>query len=61
MVAENEDFDNESQNFLSRPYHFNFFKGCLPQILPGPFMNSLSHMSIAVVRNNSPVLITRHA
>ena len=27
---------------LSRPYHFKFFKGCLPQILLGPFLNTLS-------------------
>ena len=25
----------------SRPYHFKFFKGCLPQILLGPFLNNL--------------------
>ena len=24
-------------------YPFNFFKGCLPQILLGPFLNTLSH------------------
>ena len=24
-----------------RPYHLKFFKGCLPQILPGPFLNTL--------------------
>ena len=30
---------------LSRPYPFKFFKGCLPQILFGPFFNTLSHMS----------------
>ena len=29
---------------LSRPYHFKFFKGCLPQISIGPFLNTLSHM-----------------
>ena len=29
---------------LSRPYHLKFFKGCLPQILPGPFLNTLSHL-----------------
>ena len=27
---------------LSRPYPFKFFKGCLPQILLGPFLNTLS-------------------
>ena len=28
---------------LSRPYLFKFFKGCLPQILLGPLLNTLSH------------------
>ena len=27
----------------SRPYHFKFFKGCLPQMLLGPFLNTLTH------------------
>ena len=27
-----------------RPYHFIFLKGCLPQILLGPFLNTLTHM-----------------
>ena len=26
---------------LGRPYHFKFFKGCLPSILLGPFLNGL--------------------
>ena len=29
---------------LGRPYHFNFFKGCLPRILLGLFLNTLSHL-----------------
>ena len=29
---------------LSRPYHFKIFKGCLPQILLGPFLNTCSHL-----------------
>ena len=29
---------------LGRPCHFNFFKGCFPQILFGPFLNALNHM-----------------
>ena len=29
-----------SQIGLSRPYHLKFFKGCLPQILFGPFFNT---------------------
>ena len=24
-----------------RPHHLKFFNGCLPQILPGPFLNTL--------------------
>ena len=28
---------------LSRPYPFNFYRGCFPQILLGPFWNTLSH------------------
>ena len=27
---------------LGRPYHFSFFKDCLPQILLGPFWNNLT-------------------
>ena len=33
---------------LSRPYHFKFFKGCLRQILLGPFFNTLSHIILTV-------------
>ena len=29
---------------LSKPYPFKFFKGCLPQVLLGPFLNTLSHI-----------------
>ena len=32
---------------LSRPYPFKFFKGYLPQILPGPLLNTLSHMLLS--------------
>ena len=32
--------------WVSRPYHFKFFKGCLPQILLGPFLNTLTHIVI---------------
>ena len=31
-------------NKQSRPYPLKFFKGCLPQILLGPFLNTLSQM-----------------
>ena len=34
------------KNCFNRSYHFNFFKGCLPQILLGPFINTLSHLFI---------------
>ena len=27
--------------YLNRPYPFKFFKDCLPQILIGPFLNTL--------------------
>ena len=30
------------EDSLSRPYPFKFFKGCLLQILLGPFLNTLS-------------------
>ena len=36
---------------LSRPYNFNFFKGCLPQISLGPFLNTLPHIFISNVSN----------
>ena len=29
---------------LSGPYHFKFFKGSLPQILLGTFLNTLTHI-----------------
>ena len=29
---------------LNRPYHLKSFKGCLPQILLGPFLNTLTHL-----------------
>ena len=30
--------------WLSRPYTFKLFKGCLPQILPGPLLNTWTHI-----------------
>ena len=30
-----------------RPCHFKFFKDCLPQILLGPFLNTLSHLIVS--------------
>ena len=29
---------------LGRPYHFKYFKGCLPQFLLGPFLNTLTYL-----------------
>ena len=29
---------------LNRPYHFKFFKGCVPRISFGPFLNNLTQM-----------------
>ena len=31
-------------DMVCRPYHFKIFEGCLPQILLGPFLNTLSHI-----------------
>ena len=33
---------------LSRPHHLKFFKGCCPQILLGPFLNTLIHMLVTL-------------
>ena len=30
----------------SRPYHFKFFKGCLPQSSLDPFLNTLYHIQM---------------
>ena len=29
----------------AEPFHFRFFKGYLPQILHGSFLNTLTHMN----------------
>ena len=48
---------------LSRPYSFKFFKGCLPQVLLGPFLNICSiyvyrsHLNFSL-ENMSLLLIT---
>ena len=31
---------------LSKPYQFKFFKGCFPQILLGPFLNTLTYVYV---------------
>ena len=33
---------------LSKQYSFKFFKGCLPQILLDPLLNTLSQLSLGV-------------
>ena len=38
---------------LSRPCHFKFFKGCLPQISLGPFLNTLSQIQLWDISKNS--------
>ena len=35
-----------------RPYHFKFFKGCLPHILLGPFLNTLIPISMKICPEN---------
>ena len=35
-------------HYLSRPYPFKFFKGCLPQILLGPLLNILAHLLVDI-------------
>ena len=36
---------------LGRPYPLKFLKGCLPQILLAPFLNTLTHL--LVLKNNA--------
>ena len=35
----------KADHSLKRPYTFKVFKGCLPQILLGPFLNTLSQIT----------------
>ena len=42
---------------LSRPYHLKFFKGCLPQILLGPYLNTLIMPQLAKLSSLPCVLI----
>ena len=37
---------------LGRPFYFKLFKGCLPQILLGSFLNTLSHLKWLNQRKN---------
>ena len=36
---------------LRRQYHSKFFKGCLPQILLGPSLNILPHLTYACLHS----------
>ena len=38
---------------LDRPYHFKFFKGCYPQILLGPFLNTVTKIFYNAVCNKT--------
>ena len=38
---------------MNRPYHFKFFKGCLPQISLGPFLNTLFQIRLKYDLENS--------
>ena len=42
------------------PYPFEFFKGCLPQILLGPFLNTLTHIQWQTVQSCMSTSITFH-
>ena len=37
------------------PYLFKFFKGCLPQILLGPFLNTLSQIVLNINFKQLPI------
>ena len=39
---------------------FKFFKGCLPQILLGPFLNTLSHIKYVIQRSEGTNICLTH-
>ena len=39
-----QSIQNGPNKICERPYPLKIFKGCLPQILHGPFLNTLSHI-----------------
>ena len=45
-------FSRGTEREQNRPYHFNFFKGCLSQILLAPFLNIFSQLWLLNVLNN---------
>ena len=42
--------------FSCRPYHFQFFKGCLPHILLGQFLNTMAQICIQLERLSVVIL-----
>ena len=49
---------------LERPYRFNFFKGCIPQISLGPFLNILTQIKFssypyALIKNRLARLVDK--
>ena len=45
---------------LSRPHRFKFFKGCLPQVLLGPILNTLTHIIIQFSMKNGKWVDNKH-
>ena len=43
--------DNVFKNGPRKIFNFKFFKGCHPQILLGPFLNTLSHIMVSSLKN----------
>ena len=46
---------------LNRPHHFKFFKGCLPQILLDPFLNTLLQITSSRISKSLRRINTRFA
>ena len=42
MGQDIQEWTRENLRKAAFPHHFKFFKGCLPQILLGPFLNTLA-------------------
>ena len=42
---------------LGRPHHYKFFKGCIPQVLLGPFLNTLTHLLVFRFFSIKPFII----
>ena len=46
--------ENLWKTAFSRPYPIKFFKGCLPQILLGPFLNTWAQICLSKDVRQSP-------